>query len=679
LEKGRLSKKVILGLMLILSITSALVSALRIQPTKASGAIYIRADGTVDPSTAPIEPNGDVYTLLKDIFNMSIIVQRDYIVLDGNGHMLQMFQTSDYGIDLSVRINVTITRMVISGFDCGVWLDSSLYNSIINNTVVGSASDGITLYESDHNYLADNRIMNTNQAISLTLSNYNVLTGNSVLDNLNGISLYRGTSNTLRNNVMRGNRYGFYVGLFYPSSYINDVDTSNLMNGKPIYYWISHHNETVPADAGCAVIVDSSDITVKNLLLRNNVYGVTFAFTTESLIENITAADNEVAIELDHSDFNVITGNNVTASMSAGIGLMLSDYNEVSYNTVTNTSGSAIWLEDTSGNRVIGNSVANTTQGYGTQEFNAAGILVDDSPWSTLTDNNLVHNVYGIVLGAQASSFNLIVRNNIMMSQIGLVLFEGTSNTIYHNNFTQSEFRHVATYWGTKNTLDNRYPSGGNYWSDYNGTDENRDGIGDSPYVIDENNRDNYPLMKPYIGLHDVGITSANISKTVVGEGLSFQLNIIVSNHGDYSETLNITTYANTTEIATFSSRTLLGGASVTINYLFSHQPSKGHYTISACVWPVPGEKHTSDNNLTGGWIIVAIVGDITGPSGYPDGQCDARDVSKMCTLYGIRHPDPTYEANWDITGPTFGLADGKVDARDLALVCSRYGVKDPQ
>jgi hypothetical protein len=227
--------------------------------------------------------------------------------------------------------------------------------------------------------------------------------------------------------------------------------------------------------------------------------------------------------------------------------------------------------------------------------------------------------------------------------------------------------------------LDNRYPSGGNYWSDYNGTDENRDGIGDSPYVIDENNRDNYPLMKPYIGLHDVGITSANISKTVVGEGLSFQLNIIVSNHGDYSETLNITTYANTTEIATFSSRTLLGGASVTINYLFSHQPSKGHYTISACVWPVPGEKHTSDNNLTGGWIIVAIVGDITGPSGYPDGQCDARDVSKMCTLYGIRHPDPTYEANWDITGPTFGLADGKVDARDLALVCSRYGVKDPQ
>lgn len=39
----------------------------------------------------------------------------------------------------------------------------------------------------------------------------------------------------------------------------------------------------------------------------------------------------------------------------------------------------------------------------------------------------------------------------------------------------------------------------GNYWSDYNGTDIDEDGIGDSPYIIDENNMDNYPLMEPGI------------------------------------------------------------------------------------------------------------------------------------------------------------------------------------
>ena len=45
--------------------------------------------------------------------------------------------------------------------------------------------------------------------------------------------------------------------------------------------------------------------------------------------------------------------------------------------------------------------------------------------------------------------------------------------------------------------MDNGYPSGGNYWNDYNGTDNNGDGIGETPYIINEDNQDNYPLMNP--------------------------------------------------------------------------------------------------------------------------------------------------------------------------------------
>jgi len=39
-----------------------------------------------------------------------------------------------------------------------------------------------------------------------------------------------------------------------------------------------------------------------------------------------------------------------------------------------------------------------------------------------------------------------------------------------------------------------------NYWSDYNGTDNNQDGIGDTPYIshiLDEPIQDNYPLIAP--------------------------------------------------------------------------------------------------------------------------------------------------------------------------------------
>jgi nitrous oxidase accessory protein NosD len=38
----------------------------------------------------------------------------------------------------------------------------------------------------------------------------------------------------------------------------------------------------------------------------------------------------------------------------------------------------------------------------------------------------------------------------------------------------------------------------GNYWSDYTGHDENDDGVGDVPYVIDKENKDEFPSMDPF-------------------------------------------------------------------------------------------------------------------------------------------------------------------------------------
>jgi hypothetical protein len=47
----------------------------------------------------------------------------------------------------------------------------------------------------------------------------------------------------------------------------------------------------------------------------------------------------------------------------------------------------------------------------------------------------------------------------------------------------------------------NKWDNGsiGNYWSNYNGTDANNDGIGESPYMMDVNNKDNYPLGSLYL------------------------------------------------------------------------------------------------------------------------------------------------------------------------------------
>jgi len=92
---------------------------------------------------------------------------------------------------------------------------------------------------------------------------------------------------------------------------------------------------------------------------------------------------------------------------------------------------------------------------------------------------------------------NMIVNNNIVDNHYGIRIYEASNNTIYGNNFAVNIINaHVDD---GENTWDNGYPSGGNYWDDFDepsegAWDNNSDGIIDSPYQIEENNEDSYPL-----------------------------------------------------------------------------------------------------------------------------------------------------------------------------------------
>ena len=63
----------------------------------------------------------------------------------------------------------------------------------------------------------------------------NSLLDNTVTDNEYGIYLSYSSNNMLRNNIMTGTTYNFAV----QGEYEQDVDSSNRVDGKPIFYWVN--------------------------------------------------------------------------------------------------------------------------------------------------------------------------------------------------------------------------------------------------------------------------------------------------------------------------------------------------------------------------------------------------------------------------------------------------------
>jgi len=71
------------ALLVTLILVATLIMAFDIRPVKAAGTIYIRADGSIDPSTANITTTDNVtYTFTNNNFG-SIVVERDGIIVDG--------------------------------------------------------------------------------------------------------------------------------------------------------------------------------------------------------------------------------------------------------------------------------------------------------------------------------------------------------------------------------------------------------------------------------------------------------------------------------------------------------------------------------------------------------------------------------------------------------------------
>jgi parallel beta-helix repeat protein len=209
--KVELLRRNVFGMLLLLLLTSPFVLAFNIQPVKAEGTIYIRANGSIDPPIAPISTVDNItYTFTGNIYD-SIVVERDNIVIDGAGYMVQG-AGSGTGIDLLSRTNVTVRNAEVTAFVYGISLDGSS-NTISGNNITYIDYGGILLDDmASGNLIYANYIARCQYGIYVWGSSGNTILDNDIKDNERGIFLYAYSHlNVISGNILRINDYGVYL------------------------------------------------------------------------------------------------------------------------------------------------------------------------------------------------------------------------------------------------------------------------------------------------------------------------------------------------------------------------------------------------------------------------------------------------------------------------------------
>jgi len=212
-----------------------------------------------------------------------------------------------------------------------------------------------------------------------------------------------------------------------------------------------------------------SNVTVHDIKVQGTFYRITVRHSQNNTVLRATSStiylwdskDNVISDSTGSFEFNAASNNTVVNCTSGGFKLTDSNFNSIINNTLPSSSGRAMYMQDSSNNLFFGNTFG--------------------------------HFWWWISMYCD-STHNTIVGNDIQTGQLYIADILLGTNYIYHNNFLEFNWNHTVT-----SNSANIWSSGmrGNYWADYNGTDVNHDGIGDTPYVIDANNSDNYLLMVP--------------------------------------------------------------------------------------------------------------------------------------------------------------------------------------
>jgi parallel beta-helix repeat protein len=524
-----LSVTLILAVILLLQVTT--IQQVTAQPLS----ISITADGNVE-GTSTIQRNGNVYTFTSNL-EASITIEANNTVLDGAGFTLKGMGDS-VGIVAYDKNAVIIRNVNVENFHIGILLghyspDAFLWydpnpnrptNCTVNNCYVSNNTKGISITGGRQCRIIGNQVANSKEGITVS-----------------------GSGTFFRNNQMENNTLNF-VDINPEKS---DVDASNTINGKPIYYLINPQNKTVPADASMIYLECCSNMTVSNFDIKYTYKAISLLNSSNCKIYGNTLTDNQVGVALRNSPNNTIIANELRGNSDNAIEHYDSENNTITNNLIRANGGgidSSGYTVSGSGNDVISSNQIIANGGCGIQagrgctiignyiEGNGRhGIFFYDVSNSRVYKNNITNNGdYGLsfqkgknasINGNDISKNNIgikmgdphnctITENNIAQNTNLAIKSDDDmkDNSIYLNNFIDNNNGSIQVsikgrfvwkgdeYYNENSTVFPQYATSynewdtgsmGNFWSDHNPTADK------AAYKIADRNIDHHPLLTP--------------------------------------------------------------------------------------------------------------------------------------------------------------------------------------